>query len=248
MNAHFYNQLAASALFGCDSARHGAAHVSADSACHPEALVTTGVASGFAVLDAFLPWRGWPMGAMTEIMTDSLDNSALTLLLPAMARLSREKRRILCIGAPHYPSTVALALSGIEPACITHINPSSISGNIEENLCSSELALNAGLHSMVLLWSRPDTNYSTQDLLRLHQASVGQKTMLIHFRGASCMSQPSPAWLRFGLAADDSHIRLQVLKCRGRLLSRPLITLDREAVRARLGEHAWHLHDGHITR
>ena len=51
------------------------------------------------------------------------------------------------------------------------------------------------------------------------------------------MSQPSPAWLRFGFAADDTHIRLQVLKCRGRLLTRPLITLDRAAVQARLYGH-----------
>ena len=48
------------------------------------------------------------------------------------------------------------------------------------------------------------------------------------------MSQPSPAWLRFGYAADEIHIRLQVLKCRGRELTRPLITLDRAAVQARL--------------
>ena len=61
--------------------------------------------------------------------------------------------------------------------------------------------------------------------------------MLIHFRGASSMSQPSPAWLRFGYAADDTHIRLQVLKCRGRELTRPLITLDRAAVQARLYGH-----------
>ena len=48
------------------------------------------------------------------------------------------------------------------------------------------------------------------------------------------MSQPSPAWLRFGYAADDAHIRLQIIKCRGRELTRPLITLDRAAVQARL--------------
>ena len=90
---------------------------------------------------------------------------------------------------------------------------------------------------MVLLWSPTHAACPTETLRRLHMATIGRDTMLIHFRGASSMSQPSPAWLRFGYAADDSHIRLQVLKCRGRLLTRPLITLDRAAVQARLYGH-----------
>ena len=73
-----------------------------------------------------------------------------------------------------------------------------------------------------------------ETLRRLHMSTLERETMLIHFRGKSSMSQPSPAWLRFGFAADDTHIRLQVLKCRGRLLTRPLITLDRASVQARL--------------
>ena len=77
-------------------------------------------------------------------------------------------------------------------------------------------------------------NCAPETLRRLHLATLGRETMLIHFRGKSSMSQPSPAWLRFGFAADDTHIRLQVLKCRGRLLTRPLITLDRASVQARL--------------
>ena len=92
---------------------------------------------------------------------------------------------------------------------------------------------------MVVLWS-PAQSYGhcpPETLRRLHLAVIERETMLIHFRSKSCMSQPSPAWLRFGYAADDTHIRLQVLKCRGRELTRPLITLDRAAVQARLYGH-----------
>ena len=77
-------------------------------------------------------------------------------------------------------------------------------------------------------------NCAPETLRRLHLSTLGRETMLIHFRGKSSMPQPSPAWLRFGFVADDTHIRLQVLKCRGRLLTRPLITLDRASVQARL--------------
>ena len=196
-----------------------------------------GVASSFAVLDAFLPWRGWPMGAMTEIMTDTVGCGELSLLLPAMARLTQEKRPILCIGAPHTLFASALAQVGIDATRVTQINPSSTLKHNKENLWSAEQALKTGLPGMVVLWSPTHGHIPPEALRRLHLATIGSETMLIHFRGASCMSQPSPAWLRFGYAADDAHIRLQVLKCRGRLLTRPLITLDRASVQARLYEH-----------
>ena len=203
--------------------------------------LSPGICTSFAVLDAFLPWRGWPVGAMTEIMTDTTGCGELSLLLPAMSRLTQEKRPILCIGAPHALFAPALTQAGIDPARITQINPCSASSSIsnnaknaKENLWSAEQALKTGLPGMVVLWSPPHMSVPPEALRRLHLSTLGRETMLIHFRGKSSMSQPSPAWLRFGFAADDTHIRLQVLKCRGRLLTRPLITLDRASVQARL--------------
>ncbi|MBL8310507.1 MAG: hypothetical protein JNL19_08815 [Burkholderiales bacterium] len=206
-----------------------------------------GIASGFAVLDAFLPWRGWPPSAMTEIMTDMPGCGELSLLMPAMARLTQQKRPILCIGAPHELFGPALLQAGIDPAFVTQIHPApSSSTHQRENLWATEQALRTGLPGMVVLWSPPRATLAPEILRRLHlacmssQSTIGQSgsptpaTMLIHFRGAGSMSQPSPAWLRFGYAADDRHIRLQVLKCRGRELTRPLITLDRAAVQDRL--------------
>ena len=60
-----------------------------------------GLATSFAVLDAFLPWRSWPVGAVTEVMTDTRGCGELSLLLPAMALLTAQRRPVLCIGAPH---------------------------------------------------------------------------------------------------------------------------------------------------
>ena len=230
MNALFYNQLVANHAVVRDHVRLGAE----DMQDTQHKTVTPGVSTSFAVLDAFLPWHGWPTGAMTEIMTDTVGCGELSLLLPAMARLSQEKRPILCIGAPHALFAPALNQAGIDPARITQINPSSSPKSSKENLWSAEQALKSGLPGMVVLWSPPHMSCAPETLRRLHLSTLGRETMLIHFRGKSSMSQPSPAWLRFGFAADDSHIRLQVLKCRGRLLTRPLITLDRASVQARL--------------
>jgi len=240
MNALFYNQLAANSPVVRDHVRMGVDHVDLahdNAVSRSKNAQLTGIASSFAVLDAFLPWRGWPVGAMTEIMTDTVGCGELSLLLPAMARLTREKRPILCIGAPHTLFAPALTQVGIDPARVTQINPSSSTKSAKENLWSAEQALKTGLPGMVVLWSHPHLNCTAETLRRLHLSTIGRETMLIHFRCVSSMSQPSPAWLRFGYAADDTHIRLQVLKCRGRLLTRPLITLDRASVQARLYGH-----------
>jgi hypothetical protein len=201
-----------------------------------------GVASSFAVLDAFLPWRGWPVGAMTEIMTDITGCGELSLILPAMARLTQEKRQIICIGAPHELFAPALVstetgagfAAGVDISRVTQINAANCSKKHKDNLWSTEQILKTGLPGMVVLWSASPC--APEVLRRLHLAitTSAPETVFIHFRSNACMAQPSPAWLRFGFAADDAEIRLQVLKCRGRLLTRPLITLDRAAVQRRL--------------
>jgi hypothetical protein len=201
-----------------------------------------GVASSFAVLDAFLPWRGWPTGAITEIMTDITGCGELSLILPAMARLTQEKRQIICIGAPHELFAPALSnieidtqfTAGVDVSRVIQINAASSSKKYKENLWSTEQILKTGLAGMVVLWSTSPCPPETLRRLHLAITTHAPETVFIHFRSSACMAQPSPAWLRFGFAADDAEIRLQVLKCRGRLLTRPLITLDRAAVQRRL--------------
>lgn len=246
MDALFFDQLAHSNATIRDHVRRGV-HGDHSAAGSGASTQSQGIATSFAVLDAFLPWRGWPAGAITEIMTDTRGCGELSLLLPAMAYLARKKRPILCVGAPHELFAPALQQADVDPAFVTQIHAGeSSSKHQKENLWATEQALKTGLPGMVMLWSETHSTLAPEVLRRLHLAVLGSsasiglaesdtaKTMLIHFRGASSMSQPSPAWLRFGYAADDSYIRLQVLKCRGRELTRPLITLDRAAVQARL--------------
>lgn len=45
-----------------------------------------GVRTGFAELDQLLPWHGWPVNGLTELLTDQ-PGIGLTLLLPALRRL-----------------------------------------------------------------------------------------------------------------------------------------------------------------
>jgi hypothetical protein len=197
-----------------------------------------GLATGFAVLDAWLPWGGWPVGAMTEILVDSTGLGELSLLMPAMSRLAAEKRPIVLIGAPHEVFAPALVQAGVDPRQVTQIHPCATARDVKALLWSSEQILRSGSAALVLLWSTACAKEITPEALRrLHLAGLDQPTTFIHYRAASCSTQPSPAWLRFGFSANDDELRLQVFKCRGRPLARPLITLDRALVQARLAAH-----------
>jgi protein ImuA len=199
--------------------------------------VAAGIGTGHSALDAYLPWRGWPTGAMTEIMTDTVGCGELSLLSPAMARLSHEKRPILCIGVPHKLFSPALRHAGIDVSRISQINPAPTVKQFAANLWSTEQALKTGLPGMVVLWSPPRSNAAIESLRRLHMACLGRDTMLIHFRTTGCMAQPSPAWLRMSYGVTDTQVRLQVLKCRGQSLAPPLICLDRAEVQPKLFTH-----------
>ncbi len=197
-----------------------------------------GVPTGFAVLDAWLPWGGWPTGGMTEILTDQTGIGELSLLLPAMSRLAAERRPIVLIGAPHELFAPALTQAGVDPRQVTQIHPCATARETKALLWSSEQILQSGSAALVLLWGTARAmEIAPEALRRLHLAGLGRTTTFVHYRRAACSMQPSPAWLRFGLTADDDTLRLQVFKCRGRLLARPLITLDRASVQARLSAH-----------
>ena len=199
--------------------------------------VAAGITTGHTALDAYLPWRGWPIGAMTEIMTETVGCGELSLLSPAMARLSHEKRPILCIGVPHKLFSPALRQAGIDLSRISQINPAPTVKQFADNLWSTEQALKTGLPGMVILWSPPRSNTAIESLRRLHMACIGRDTLLIHFRTTGCMAQPSPAWLRMNFGVTGTQVRLQVLKCRGQSLAPPLICLDRAAVQPQLFTH-----------
>ena len=69
-----------------------------DEQARPSALPT-----GFAEFDALLPGGGWPVGAITELMPEAQGIGELSLLLPALAQLTRAGRYLLWIAPPCLP-------------------------------------------------------------------------------------------------------------------------------------------------
>ena len=195
-----------------------------------------GLASGFKAIDRYLPWQGWPTGAMTEIMTDVVGRGEFSLLLPAMARVAQAKRHIVCIGAPFTLYSPALEQMGIDPSRVSQVYTAiathgAMAKRSVDALWSAEQVLKSGTAGMVLLWTRDCT---PEALHRLHLSLLGKDTVMVHFRRTASVMQRSPAWLRMTLTGDSKRLRLQVLKCRGHLMARPMIDIDRAQVQPRL--------------
>ena len=74
------------------------------------------VPSGFADLDAVLPGRGWPQGALTELLLEREGIGELRLTLPALASLTSQRRDIVWIAPPHQPYPPALSAAGLDLA------------------------------------------------------------------------------------------------------------------------------------
>src|SRR2546427_8025513 len=77
---------------------------------------TPTISCGFPGLDAELPGRGWPAGALTEILPAHEGIGELRLLGPALAGLSKRGLRLVWIAPPHLPHAPALAAVGIDVA------------------------------------------------------------------------------------------------------------------------------------
>lgn len=76
------------------------------------ASAAPGIATGHSALDAVLPGKGWPVGALTEILVPHTGVGELGLILPLLQRVP-EKRWAVCIAPPGQPYAPALSSAGV---------------------------------------------------------------------------------------------------------------------------------------
>lgn len=165
--------------------------------------------TGFAELDAALPGGGLPSGALTEILHEHHGVGELRLLMPALARLSRQGRWIALVAPPYVPYAPALAAQGIELSRLLLVHPASG----QDALWSVEQALRAGTCAAVLAWPR---RCDDRSLRRLQLAAEAGDSLGLLFRPAAAAAEASPAALRLRLTpAGASALGVDLLKCRG---------------------------------
>jgi hypothetical protein len=165
--------------------------------------------TGFSALDNVLPGRGWPIGALTELIPAVEGIGELRLLLPALRSLSREQGRpIVFIRPPHLPYPPALARAGLPLASIIRIETQ----DDEDARWAAEQTLREGVAGAVLLWSNASADLP---LRRLQLAAQEGQALAFLYRSPRCLNNASPAAVRLTLHPAPGAIRIKVIKARG---------------------------------
>ncbi|MGI9263165.1 MAG: translesion DNA synthesis-associated protein ImuA [Woeseiaceae bacterium] len=175
-----------------------------------------GLASGYPELDRHLPGGGWPLKALTEILTEQYGIGELRLLMPALARLSAESTPlddnepgwIAWVAPPFQPYPPALQQCGIDLSRMLIVRPKDPG----EVLWSTEQALSSGTCAAVLFW--PET-LDDQASRRLQLAAEKGHSWAVAFRPMVARKQPSAAALRLELHSNGQGTRIHILKSRG---------------------------------
>lgn len=177
-----------------------------------------GLASGYPVLDACLPWQGWPAHALVEIITPLWGTGELQLVLPLLRRLSMEGKWILWVSPPCMPYAPGLRLAGVDTARIIVVKAGSTHAR---TLWSIEKALQNKACTLVLAWPG---HLSGRHIRRLQLAAITGQTLgvLFHHRNI----RHSASFLRMRVESSEDALQIAILKARGSY-RRDSVTLER---------------------
>lgn len=164
--------------------------------------------SGHAALDAQLPGGGWPLGALTELLSDVPGIGELELLLPALIELARAGRPIIWVAPPYLPYAPALAQRGLPLERVLLIE----APRVQESLWATEQALRCPAVGAVLNWS---AHIVDRSLRRLQLAAEAGGTFGLLHRPAEAAREPSAAALRLVLQPAEEGLIVEIRKSRG---------------------------------
>jgi len=172
---------------------------------------TAALATGFAGLDHYLPGGGWPLTGITEIFIEHYGLGELSILMPALATLSRRaveaRRWIVWVAPPFVPYAPVLAEHGVDLSRILLVHPG------KQALWAVEQAIRSKSSLAVLAWVRAA---DMPALRRLQLGAEACRCWTVLFRPLAAMPQASPAVLRFRLSPSAHGIQVGIQKCRGR--------------------------------
>lgn len=168
-----------------------------------------GIASGVPALDRELPERGWPVGALSEILCDDVGIGEVWLLLAAVAQIHRDGKGVVIIAPPYRPFLPAWRARGVDPARLLILDAEG-----QDALCAAEQAARSRACGLVALWG-DRLQLGDRALRRLHLAAALGDTCCIAYRHTRASLQPSPAPLRLALTAREGRLQIRILKRRG---------------------------------
>lgn len=163
--------------------------------------------TGFKPLDKQLTFKGWPLRGSIEVLSNGCGMGSMGLFLPAMEKLSAQKRWQVFIAPPQAPYAPLLAARGIDIQQVLMVHPK----NKEELLWATEQALRSTTCSAVFSWLGA-TDYRYAELRKLQIAAAESDTLALLFRANSAASNHTPASLRLAISG---YRTVDILKQRG---------------------------------
>jgi protein ImuA len=175
------------------------------------------VSSYFSKLDAELPGNGWPTSVVTELITREPGIGEIRLLIPALRQLTREKKTVIFLGAPHIPYAPALASFGIDLKYLLIVQAAQAA----DRLWAIEQTLKSASFGALLAWL-PKAQQT--HLRRMQLAANTAQGPVFLFRPLNAQFESSPAPLRLLLQAKpDQKVAVQILKRRGPVIAQPIL-------------------------
>jgi len=168
------------------------------------------VPTGFAELDAALPGGGWPVGAITELMPEAQGIGELSLLMPALAQLSRAGRYLAWIAPPCLPYPPALAQHGLALERVLLVQ----AHDARSVLWAAEQVLRCPAIGAVLAW--PAALLDDRRVRRLQLAAEAGGSCGWLYRPPAAAREHSPAALRLKLKSIEGGLHVDIHKARGR--------------------------------
>jgi len=165
-----------------------------------------GLSSGYAALDEYLPDKGWPRTGLIEILVSRFGSGELTLLMPALAALTRAATARWCVwvAPPLVPFAPALVSCGVM------LDRIAVVGGARP-LWAFEQALGSGACDAVLGWMRRP---KMRDIRRLQLAAERGRTLGVLFRPRRAAREASAAVLRLAVEPLAAGVRLTLIKGR----------------------------------
>jgi len=163
---------------------------------------------GIPALEPQLPGGGWQPGCINEIIGHGTGIGEVSLLLPALAQLTRKGETVAWIAPPFVPYPPALQQAGLNLAHTLRIE----ARDVADALWAAEQALRSGTCGAVLVWVA-DADHTA--LRRLQLAAEAGNACCFVLRDRAHAGATSPAAVRIEVASDGRRRQVRLLKCRG---------------------------------